>query len=150
MIKAYTLLKDYLEKFHIGTAFLLDDFIHWFTPKQNVIDCYVVEDREHNITDFTSFYYVKSVVLEQPSKNIVKAYSFYNVCTKTPWEKMLHNTLIAAKSTGVDVFYALDIMDNNKFLRPLNFQASGESQHYYVYNWCCSAIGREGIGMICV
>lgn len=150
MLQAFTLLKNYLEKFEIGTTFLIDDFIHWFTPRQNVIDCYVVEDEENNITDLTSFYCVQSIVLDEPNKNIVKGYSFYNVCTKTPWENMLYDTLIAAKNIGVDVFYALDIMDNDKFINSLNFQPTGNSQQYYLYNWCCSPIGREGIGMISV
>lgn len=150
MMKAYILLKKYLQTFHICSGFCFEDFKHWFTPRKNVIECYVLEDEDNNITDMSSFYYVKSVVLEQPSKNIVKAYSFYNVCTKTPWEEMLYDTLIAAKNTGVDVFYALDTMDNWKFLHLLNFQPTGESQQYYINNWRYSPIGQEGIGMISV
>lgn len=37
------LLADYLKKFDLSPVFDMEEMIHWFTPKSDVIDSYVIE-----------------------------------------------------------------------------------------------------------
>lgn len=43
--------------------------------------------------------------------------------------------LAQAKELGLDVFNALDIMENTEFLAELQFAPGDGSLHYYLYNW---------------
>jgi glycylpeptide N-tetradecanoyltransferase len=43
--------------------------------------------------------------------------------------------LVKAKELGFDVFNALDIMDNGKFLEELKFGVGDGYLYYYLYNW---------------
>jgi glycylpeptide N-tetradecanoyltransferase len=43
--------------------------------------------------------------------------------------------LVKAKDQGYDVFNALDIMENEEFLRELKFGVGDGYLHYYLYNW---------------
>lgn len=45
------------------------------------------------------------------------------------------DALIIAKNEGFDVFNALDILDNKKFLTELMFSAGDGCLNYYLYNW---------------
>lgn len=45
---------------------------------------------------------------------------------------------IVAKKLGFDVFNALDILDNQSFLKDLKFGMGDGSLHYYLYNWFVS------------
>lgn len=49
-----TLLKKYLKKFPIHLSFSQEETRHMFLPKEDIVESYVVEDKE--ITDFISFY----------------------------------------------------------------------------------------------
>ena len=40
---AYRLLTDYLKRFDFVPMFTVEEFTHFFTPRHNVIDTYVVE-----------------------------------------------------------------------------------------------------------
>jgi glycylpeptide N-tetradecanoyltransferase len=46
--------------------------------------------------------------------------------------------LYQAKTQNFDVFNALDIMDNESFLRELKFMPGDGYLHYYLYNWSLS------------
>lgn len=45
MESAHKLLFEYLKKFDLVPIFELDDFRHFFTPREDVLYCYVVEVR---------------------------------------------------------------------------------------------------------
>ena len=60
------------------------------TPIPNVIYSYVVEDKDKKVTDFFSFYCLPSTVIKHPKHNLLKAaYSYYNVSTVTPLNKLI-------------------------------------------------------------
>ena len=40
-----------------------DEFEHWFLPREGVINTYVVENSQSEITDFASFYSLPSTVV---------------------------------------------------------------------------------------
>ena len=82
-------------------------------PIPNVIYSYVVEDKDKKVTDFFSFYCLPSSIIKHPKHTVLKAaYSYYNVSTVTPLNKLIFNALILAKKYDFDVFNALNLMDN--------------------------------------
>ncbi|KAF5840192.1 Myristoyl-CoA:protein N-myristoyltransferase, N-terminal domain-containing protein [Dunaliella salina] len=72
------LLNNYLQRYRITQKFSLEDVLHWFTPRENVVDAYVVEDGSGKVTDFSSYYNLPSTVLGHPEHSELKAaYMFY-------------------------------------------------------------------------
>ena len=118
-------LFQHLEKYDLIPVFTEEDFLHWFLPREEIIDTYVVEkpasslqsesknvNKETNgtvtspskkdnsmvITDMVSFYTLPSTVMSHPTHNKLKAaYSFYNVSTVTPWVDLIGDALVLAK-----------------------------------------------------
>ncbi|GMH22042.1 hypothetical protein Nepgr_023885 [Nepenthes gracilis] len=130
------LIRDYLSRFVVAPDFDEDDVEHWLLPKENVIDSFVVESPEtHEMTDFCSFYSLPSTILSNPNYKTMKvAYSYYNVATKTPLTQLMNDALIIAKKKDYDVFNALDVMENESFLKELKFGPGDGKLHYYLYN----------------
>ena len=104
-IKVLTLLLlKYLSKFKLKPTFNEEEFKHWFLPRDQIIDSFVVE-KDGVITDFGSFYHLPSTIMNNPQYNILRAaYSFYNVATKTPLNDLMNDLLISAKNV-VDYLY---------------------------------------------
>jgi len=88
-----------------------EEFAHWFLPRPNIIDCYVVEKpsaaagtpngavtSDSPITDMISFYTLPSTIMSHPTYNSLKAaYSFYNVANTTTWVDLMGDALVLAK-----------------------------------------------------
>lgn len=56
------------------------------------------QDEEGQVTDMISFYTLPSTVMHHPvHKQLKAAYSFYNVCQKTPLVDLMQDALILAK-----------------------------------------------------
>ncbi|XP_039443720.1 glycylpeptide N-tetradecanoyltransferase [Culex pipiens pallens] len=144
------LLEQYLAGFNLTPSFDEDEFRHWFLPQDGIIDCFVVEDPATGaITDMVSYYTLPSTVMHHAVHKFVKAaYSFYNVSTKTPWLDLINDALIAARNLNFDVFNALDLMENRKFLVPLKFGIGDGNLQYYLYNWRCPSMQPEDVGLI--
>ena len=47
----------------------------------------------------------------------------------------MKDALLKAKSLDLDVFNALNILDNTLFLDELKFSAGDGYLHFYLYNW---------------
>ena len=101
--EACRLLNKYLEKYDLVPVFTEEDFLHWFLPRENIIDTYIVEkpastltqspdsksnktngdnvvldsptkkDNSMVITDMVSFYTLPSTVMSHPTYNKLKA-----------------------------------------------------------------------------
>ncbi|KDO65147.1 hypothetical protein CISIN_1g046799mg, partial [Citrus sinensis] len=96
----------------------------------------VASPETHEITDFCSFYTLPSSILGNPNYSTLKAaYSYYNVSTKTPLLQLMNDALIVAKQKDFDVFNALDVMQNESFLKELKFGPGDGKLHYYLYNY---------------
>lgn len=65
---ACELLKSYLGKFGLVPDLNEDEFGHWFLPRKDIIDSFVVE-KDGKITDLISFYTLPSTVMSHPTYN---------------------------------------------------------------------------------
>ncbi|KAL1500858.1 hypothetical protein ABEB36_006282 [Hypothenemus hampei] len=146
--ETHVLLNEYLQRFDLAPYFTKEDFVHWFLPRTNIIDSFVVET-DGKITDFVSYYMLPSSVMHHPvHKSLKAAYSFYNVSGNTPWIELMQDALISAKQLNFDVFNALDLMDNSKFLEPLKFGIGDGKLQYYLYNWKCPSMSSNQVGLV--
>lgn len=148
--EAFTLLSKYLNKFQLAQQYDEEEFKHWFLPRQNIINSYVVRDPSSGkITDFISFYTLNSSVIKNEKyPTLQAAYSFYNVSTKTPFADLMQDALILARNLGFDVFNALDVMENEPVFKPLKFGIGDGHLQYYLYNWQCPRMLPKQIGMV--
>jgi len=147
---AWSLLTTYLKKFQLVQLYTEDEFAHWFLPRNGVVNTYVVEDPgSHKITDMISFYTLPSTIIGNTQyKTLKAAYSFYNVSTKTSWEQLITDALILAKELDFDVFNALDVMENETFLKDLKFGIGDGHLQYYLYNWACPTMTPSQVGLV--
>lgn len=147
--QVYDMLVDYLDRFDLSPRFTLPEFIHWFMPQEDVINSYVVE-RDGKVLAFTSFYTLPSTVISHPTYDSIKAaYSFYNFATDPiSLIDLIRDTLIMANKMNYDVFNALDLMENKKFLEDLKFGIGDGDLQYYLYNWKCPDFRPEQIGLV--
>ncbi|KAJ6637006.1 Glycylpeptide N-tetradecanoyltransferase [Pseudolycoriella hygida] len=149
VLSAHLLLAAYLRKFSLKPVFSIEEFKHWFLPQNGIIYSYVVENENGDITDMVSYYTLPSTVMHHAVHKTVKAaYAFYNVSTKTPWLDLMNDALISARNLNFDVFNALDLMENKKFLLPLKFGIGDGNLQYYLYNWRCPSMTPEDVGLI--
>lgn len=151
--EACKLLNEYLSKFDLVPIFSEEDFQHWFLPRDDIVDAYVVERPAESgatkITDLISFYTLPSTVMSHPTHNKLKAaYSFYNVATSTSWVDLMGDALVVAKKSNFDVFNALDLMENTEFLEKLKFGIGDGNLQYYLYNWRCPTMQPRGVGLV--
>ncbi|RWS11094.1 glycylpeptide N-tetradecanoyltransferase 2-like protein, partial [Dinothrombium tinctorium] len=144
--KVHKLLNEYLNKFDLAPVYSHEEVLHWFMPRQDVVDSYVVE-QDHDVVGFTSFYTLPSTVMHHPNyKSIKAAYSFYNVpSAKVSLQDLMNDALIIAKNSGYDVFNALDLMDNKSVLENLKFGVGDGNLQYYLFNYKCPSLPPEKV-----
>lgn len=148
--QCHKLLTEYLKQFKLSPVFTVDEFRHWFLPREGIIETYVVESvKGKGVTDFLSFYMLPSSIMHHPTHKLLRAaYSFYNVTTETPYETLMNDALILAKKKDFDVFNALDLMHNKEILEKLKFGIGDGNLQYYLYNWKCPQMKPENIGLV--
>ncbi len=129
--------------------FSVDEVAHMFVPRPNVIQSYVVANKDGAITDFCSFYHLPSSIIGNDKHSKLNAvYSFYNVATTVTLKDLMECTLMKARDLDVDVFNALDLMENGQFLEPLKFGMGDGFLQYYLYNWKCPEMNSDGVGLV--
>ena len=62
--------------------------------------------------------------------------------------RRLNDALILAKRLHFDVFNALDVLENDTFLKELKFGIGDGHLQYYLYNWRCSSIQPGDVGLV--
>lgn len=101
------------------------------------------------ITDFCSFYHLhSSCVGNTKHPTLFAAYSFYNVATSVDLTELMRDCLILAKNEGHDVFNALNLMENERFMTDLKFGMGDGNLQYYVYNWLCPTMKEKEVGIV--
>ncbi|GMH35878.1 hypothetical protein BSKO_03746 [Bryopsis sp. KO-2023] len=144
------LLNQYLLKYKLAPVFTLEEIEHWLVPRDDVVNAYVVENHDGEITDLVSFYSLPSSILGNPKHSSLKAaYMYYTVPGATSINQLMTDALIMAKSCGFDVYNALDILQNNEFLRDLKFGEGDGYLQYYLYNWrVVEKMRSEEVGLV--
>jgi glycylpeptide N-tetradecanoyltransferase len=143
----HALLTQYLEKFQLCVMLSEADVAHWLLPRDGVIDSYVVASAEGKVTDLCSFYHLPSTILGRDD-TLRAAYSYYNVANSVSWIDLMRDCLTLAKQKGADVFNALNLMENDEFLKELKFGLGDGNLQYYIYNWGCPTMKSEEIGIV--
>jgi glycylpeptide N-tetradecanoyltransferase len=147
--RVFELVSGYLKKFPLHPEFTKDEIAHWMLPREGVIYSYVREDESGQVTDVCSFYSLPSSILGNEKYNVLKAaYSYWNVATTVPLHELMYDALILAKIKDFDVFNALNVMENEQFLKELKFGIGDGFLQYYLYNWKCPKIEPSGIGLV--
>lgn len=143
------LVTDYLKKFPLHPEFCPDEVAHWMLPREGVVFSYVREGRSGEVTDVCSFYSLPSTILGNEKYSLLKAaYSYWNVATTVPLHDLMYDALILAKAQDFDVFNALNVMENDSFLKELKFGIGDGFLQYYLYNWKCPKIDPNGMGLV--
>ena len=146
----HELLNEYLTKYELHLKFTKEEIAHFMLPREGVVDAYVVE-QEGKVTDFFSFYHLPSSILKHDKHKLLKvAYSYYSVGTKHSMEELMRTALILAKQKEFDVFNALDILENEQFLKELKFGVGDGNLHYYLYNWRVPELKPSQVGIVLV
>eukprot|EP00406_Dinophysis_acuminata_P010340 CAMPEP_0179234854 /NCGR_PEP_ID=MMETSP0797-20121207/13104_1 /TAXON_ID=47934 /ORGANISM="Dinophysis acuminata, Strain DAEP01" /LENGTH=488 /DNA_ID=CAMNT_0020942047 /DNA_START=111 /DNA_END=1577 /DNA_ORIENTATION=- len=142
------LVIGHLKKFPLHPEFHADEVGHWMLPRPGVVYSYVRE-LGGKVTDVCSFYSLPSTVLGNNKYNLLKAaYSYWNVATTVTLHELMLDALILAKAESFDVFNALNVMENESFLKELKFGIGDGFLQYYLYNWKCPKIEPSGIGLV--
>ena len=146
----HQLLVNYLEsKFLLHVNFTKEEVAHWLLPRSSVINTYVLvdEDDKTQVTDLVSFYHLPSTILGM-NETLYAAYSYYNVATSMSLTDLMRDALIMANATGIDVFNALNLMENETFLEELKFGKGDGNLQYYVYNWSSPTMKPADVGLV--
>jgi len=145
----HKLLSDYLSKFKLSPVFEPEEVRHYFLPRSGIIETYVVEDEQGEITDMSSFFTLPSSVMHHPEhKSMKAAYNYYTVATKHELKDLMKDMLVVAKQKDHDVFNTLDLMENQKFIKDLKFGIGDGNLHYYLYNFKCPEMEEQEIGLV--
>jgi len=146
---ACDLLNTYLARFKFSPTMSLEEFSHHLLPRTGVVNSYVITDGAGKVTDLCSFYHLPSSVMKsEKHKTLYAAYSFYNVATTVDLSTLMTDLLIFAKSENMDVFNALDVMENTSFMKKLKFGPGDGNLQYYLYNWGCPQVDSENVGLV--
>lgn len=145
-------LNEFLSKYKMNLQFSEGEIQHFFLPREWVIESFVVEDPQNDeITDFFSFYSLPSSCLKHPVHSMLNvAYQYYYFTSKHNLTDLMKDALILAKEKGYDVFNALDIMQNEEFLKEHKFGIGDGNLHYYFYNWRVQKFTPQDVGVVLV
>ena len=147
------ILSDDQKKFKIYSIFSEEEIEHWFIPIKDVIYSYVKEDKDGNITDFTSFYIVNSLIENNKEK---WCYIYFNVATSMSSLELFENSLILAKQIGIDYYISNSINNYEDLSKKFNFYSNIEEEDsygslkYYFNNFLCPETAPKDLSVILI
>ncbi|CAF3703590.1 unnamed protein product [Rotaria sordida] len=147
--QAFALLTQYLKQFDLSPVFTQEEFEYLCQNRSNIVSSFVVEQEDGEITDFISYYHLSSTIMSHPQyKTLNACYMYYYAASRTPLPDLVNDCLIHAHNNDVDVFNALDVMDNKEFLEKLKFGVGDGNLQYYIYNWKCPQMNPEKVALL--
>jgi glycylpeptide N-tetradecanoyltransferase len=143
-----SILNTYLSGLKIYPIFNEQLCTHSFLNRSKIISSFVVENNGI-VTDFGSYFHLPSTIYNHPIySKLYAAYSFYNVVTTISLKTLFNNLLVSAKSEEIDVFNALNIMDNNSIFNSLYFKEGSGNLNYYIFGDLSDSVKPEEIGIV--
>ena len=147
------LISNYQKKFKIYSIFSEEEVEHWFIPIKNVIYSFVKEDKNNNITDFTSFYVINAKI---DDINEIWCYIYFNIATSITSEKLFENSLVLAEQCGIDYYIGNSIYNYENILKKYKFNSNledgdlSENLKYYFNNFICPETESKDISLILI
>ncbi|QKF93738.1 myristoyl-CoA:protein N-myristoyltransferase [Fadolivirus algeromassiliense] len=147
--QCYDLYNKYMDKYNYHHIFTKNEFSNLFLDNK-FVHCYVVLDDDDNVLDFISYYIMNSRVISKNTNHefIRRGVLFYYTCTHETCYRLVRDILIAARNNNIDVFDALDIMENQYILKELKFEEGTGTVNYYLYNWKIKPLKSQQIATI--
>ena len=130
---------------------------HWLLPRNNIVYTYVLEDEEHKITDFCSFYTIQRTILNQNKisensvskyKKIIFAYELINLNTSISMKELLRSAVILAKQNGFDAYHCIDYKENSDNFKELLFMEKIGKMKYYLYNFVIPETSIDDVSLM--
>lgn len=142
---AYAILTDYLSRYSFYPIFSKDEFKNHFYNNK-IVTTYVNKDVT-GVTDIISYYKSQLTVLNSPYIINQAQLYYYSSINETPF-RLIKDMMIIAKSEGMDVFSAFNIMENINVLKELHFELGTGTINSYLYNYNCSELNNNVVAKI--
>ena len=153
----YNLILLRNKKYKIYEILDIKEVEHWLLPRNNIVYTYVLEDEEHKITDFCSFYSIQRTILNQNKigenasnkyKKINFAYELINFNTSISMKELLRSAVILAKQNGFDAYHCIDYKENSDNFKELLFMEKIGKMKYYLYNFVVPETSIDDFSMM--
>ena len=153
----YNLILLRNKKYKIYEILDIKEVEHWLLPRNNIVYTFVLEDEEHKITDFCSFYSIQRTILNQNKigentsnkyKKINFAYELINFNTSISMKELLRSAVILAKQNGFDAYHCIDYKENSDNFKELLFMEKIGKMKYYLYNFVVPETSIDDFSMI--
>ena len=140
----YNLILERNKKYKIYEILNKNEVKHWLLPRNNIVYTYVLEDEDHKITDFCSFYSIQRTILNQDKngdnpaakyKKINFAFELINYNTSISMKELLRSAIILAKQNNFDAYHCIDYKENADNFKELLFMEKIGKMKYYLYNF---------------
>ena len=139
----YNLILARNKKYKIYEILTLKDLEHWLLPRNNIVYTYVLEDEEHKITDFCSFYTIQRTILNTQNNNssnskykkINFAYELINCNNSISMKELLRSAVILAKQNNFDAYHCINYKENADNFKELLFMEKIGKMKYHLYNF---------------
>lgn len=155
--KVCDLINDHMRQMYkVHITFDEEEIKHFFLPKEDVVYSYLVEADKGEITDFTSFYVLKSSILGDLKYNVLNScYNFYTVAqghnNAERFKTLVKDALILCKHTfNYDVYNMTEVMQNSLVTDQLLFKPGDGILSHYIYNWRQRSIEANQVGITLV
>jgi len=139
---AYNIFNLYLDRYNFYPIYTLEQFKHVFYDN-NFVTTYVLKENDI-VVDFISYYKLPSIA-QKKNITINGAYLFYYTSDTETAYRLLRDMLVVAKKEKMDVFNALNIMENENILREIEFVEGTGILNYYFFNWKCRDLTNNQI-----
>ena len=149
----YKLILEDQKKFKIHSIFSEEEIEHWFIPIKDVIYSFVKENEKGEITDFTSFYVIRTLWDKLEEK---WCYIYFNIATSISSGDLFANSLILAKENGINYYICNSINNYESLCKKYKFNSNIEEEgtygslKYYFNNFNCPETQAKDISVILI
>ncbi|KAF7683981.1 Glycylpeptide N-tetradecanoyltransferase 2 [Astathelohania contejeani] len=141
------LYKKSATKYSLYEIYNKEEFKYNFLTRPGVINTYVHEENGV-ITEFGSFYHLNSLIIGKNIKEIPTAYLY--IYSTDNHINFIEELIALSSKEGCILFNCLDIMQNKRFIKDLNFLPGDGFLNYYFFNCNAEIMDSSDIGFILV